>query len=372
MQAKAVAQALQVSCCTTAATTAADSRAQQQWPKLNPIFVQISATGDHNTTTAKHRIQNAPLAIRNVDFTGALDEALYKGEIDVAVHSLKDILPDHRWRHCESFQIIYPLPREDPCDVLIGPYQTIDEMPSGTKIGTSSIRRQAQLLSICRGGSSNNNKDIQVVNVRGNVEARLEALRMGTVDALVLAKAGMNRLNLVDQEHCFDISPNQMLPGLGQGIIAAVVCRTNGSNVKSITWEENLDASIAASAERAFLNTVDKLALRPWAGRPPLAGLMQRVTDDKGDNSGSNKWVFQGLLAKPDGSQVLHASSEPTDVFTKEQAVNIGTSVGLNILHKAGSNFLVDPRMTKEGLACLKTDRRSAFSSTLPVERKYC
>jgi hydroxymethylbilane synthase len=255
-------------------------------PLIEPLIVPIDVDGDSKGGGVV--VQDVPLALRGVDFTGALDNALAKGEIDVAVHSLKDIPPQHRWHLGGEFTITCPLPRQDPADILLGPYQSLQEIPSGSKIGTSSIRRQAQLFAIC-----GKDMDLQVVNVRGNIDARLRALEERSVDALILARSGVNRLKLAIP--FTPISPDEMLPGLCQGIVAAVV-----SSDREYGWMvEDHDAKIAASAERAFLNSLD--ASSPWEGRPPLAGLMERS---------DGKWVFRGLLARPDGAQVLKVRKE--------------------------------------------------------------
>ena len=289
-------------------------------PSIEPLIVPIDVDGDISKGELPI-VQDVPLALRGVDFTGALDTALAKGDIDVAVHSLKDIPPQHRWHHGDGFTITCPLPREDPADILLGPYQSLQEIKSGSNIGTSSIRRQAQLFAICGG------KDIQVVNVRGNIDARLRALEERSVDALILARSGVNRLKL-DIPYT-RISPDEMLPGLCQGIVAAVVSST-GSNHGN--WMEDHDAKIAASAERAFLNRLD--ASSPWEGRPPLAGLMERTT-----SSSDGKWVFRGLLARPDGAQVLRVMKEVSGECTSSEAAELGEQAGLEILAQTGSHF---------------------------------
>ena len=147
---------------------------------INTELVPIDASGDKT----KSSTQNLPLAIQGVDFTGALDEALADGIVDVVVHSLKDIPPDNRWRinADESKTMIgaYLGPRENPLDVLVSKeYQSIQSLPIGATVGSASVRRQAQLLA-CR-------PDLEIVNIRGNVNARLAALDRGELDGLILA-----------------------------------------------------------------------------------------------------------------------------------------------------------------------------------------
>ena len=286
-----------------------------------PSIIEISASGD-----SRGGIQDVPLAMRSVDFTGALDDALYKGEIDLAVHSLKDVPPTHRWKHADHFEIACPLPREDPCDVLVGPHQSIRDIPKGSKIGTSSIRRQAELRSLL--------PEVEVVNIRGNLEARCQALQDGTVDALILAKAGLKRLQQSKSDfssiNYTTIPTSDMLPGLCQGIVGVVYRKDNP--LKFQDWlKEDHDAMLAASVERALLNSLDKLS--PWKGRPPLAGLLERIDDIE------RHLVFRGLLAKPDGSTVLRISGIlPVDASTLE-ASELGHRVGLELLERAGTHF---------------------------------
>ena len=346
-------------------------------PTCQPQLVPISAAGDTRMGTS--RIQDQPLAMtKGVDFTGALDQALYDGIIDVAVHSLKDIPANHRWLlpvpsgestrtttttttttsatasqkdECAThFGMTFPLPREDPADVLLGPYASLHDLPYGCVVGTSSIRRQAQLRSICHG------QDIQLVNLRGNIDARIQALQDGTVQALILAQAGWNRLKRgtkgndeEEEEEDFGrmhlgihkLSTIEMVPGLGQGIVTAVVRNQDVESSTNYPWPQHMPSWIAASAERAFLNTVDPLS--PWQGRPPLAGIMepQLLPNEDGVTATAvGGWIFRGLLARPDGSRVLHASrSIQSSVCSPQEAEALGIQVGMDLLDQAGLHF---------------------------------
>lgn len=203
--------------------------------------VAVLTQGDH--VGPKADIQSVPLAVISSDFTSTLDNALLAREIDAAVHSLKDIPPTTRWRtKCDCMlEIVCYLPRQDPRDVLVvgsPAFASIDELPQHAKVGTSSARRHAQLLA--------KRPDLELVNLRGNVETRLEALSDGRVDALILAQAGLNRLlqnerdndkdnhinsnskkktKLLLEQHAWHTIPSaDMLPAPCQGIVA-VVCR---------------------------------------------------------------------------------------------------------------------------------------------------
>lgn len=300
-----------------------------------PTIVEISPSGD-----SKGGVQDLPLAMRSVDFTGALDEALQAGEIDLAVHSLKDISPPNRWKYHQDFVIACPFPREDPADVILGPYESIHSIPSGSKIGTSSIRRQAELRSIL------GDDTVEVVNIRGNLDSRCKSLRDGEVDVLILAKAGLNRLenNNIGEESYITptrIPTNTMLPGVCQGIVAAVYNPNNEWNFQEWLPVDH-DAAVAASAERSFLDNLD--ASSPWAGRPPCAGLMERSIsrrniDKDNDKQEEHPWTFRGLLARPDGSRVLKTSAVVPGDCSKSFAAALGTKMGLELLSEAGPRF---------------------------------
>ena len=174
------------------------------------------------------------------------------------------------------------------------------------------MRRQAQLLA--------RRPDVRVVNIRGNVEARLAALDAGEVDALILAKAGLDRL----AESRADIHPiplDDMLPGAAQGIIA-VVCRAD--DAATLRRIDDVDSRHCVTAERALLNVVDESLQRHWPGRPPVAAYCR----------GS---VLRGKLATPDGSAVVEVSEALRD---GESFEDLGRRVGRALVEQGGSAFL--------------------------------
>ena len=177
------------------------------------------------------------------------------------------------------------------------------------------MRRQAQLLA--------RRPDVQVVNIRGNVEARLAALDAGEVDALILAKAGLDRL-AESREDIHPIPLDDMLPGAAQGIIACV-CRADDAATTAIL--DNIDdreARHCVTAERALLDVVDESLQRHWPGRPPVAAYC----------CGS---VLRGKLATPDGSAVVETSDALRD---GESFEDLGRRVGRALVEKGGSEFL--------------------------------
>ena len=164
-------------------------------------------------TTSEHHPET-PLAVidqRDV-FTRQLDEALLSGEIDLAVHSLKDVPTEPP----EWVVLAAVTRRRDPSDVLVSDGRhTLEDLPQGAVVATSSQRRRAQLLY--------HRPDLEVVGIRGNVDTRVRKMREGAADAVVLARAGLERLGL-DAPHTV-IPPDVMLPAVGQGALAVAVRR---------------------------------------------------------------------------------------------------------------------------------------------------
>jgi hydroxymethylbilane synthase len=193
--------------------------------------------------TSGDRVLSVPLARAGGKglFTRELDDALLAGAIDLAVHSLKDVptaCPD-------GLVVTVVLPREDPRDVLVAARgATLETLPPGSRVGTSSLRRRAQLLA--------RRPDLRVLDARGNVATRLAKLDRGEFDALVLARAGLVRLGLADRiAHV--IAPGEMVPAVGQGALA-VESRAADARVNLLlTLLDHRPTRLATLAERAFL-----------------------------------------------------------------------------------------------------------------------
>ena len=234
-------------------------------------------------TTSEHH-PNVPLSVidqRDV-FTRQLDEALLAGEIDLAVHSLKDIPTEVP----EGISITAVPGRHDPSDVLISDKgYGIEDLPEGAMVATSSLRRQAQLL--------HHRYDLQMVEIRGNIDTRIRKMREGQADALILARAGLKRLGL-EAPHTI-IPWNMMLPAVGQGALA-ITTSNNHHMRQDIRLALNHEPTeIATLAERAMLRTLE------GGCRVPVGG-QATVEDDK---------VFlKGLVASPDGALMYKAEVE--------------------------------------------------------------
>jgi len=242
-------------------------------------------------------------------FTKELGVALLGDEVDICVHSMKDVptwLPEKTVLPCM-------LEREDTRDVFISPdYKSLEDLPDGSVIGSASLRRQSQILA--------KNPTLKCVNFRGNVQTRLRKLDEGVVDATLLAYAGLKRMDMAD-EATQVLDMDEMLPAIAQGAIG-IQCRDDDArSLKYIAALNHEPTFTAVSCERAFLAALDGNCKTPIAGQAHF-----------GDDG---KLHFSGLVAKPDGSQVytIEDSGAPAD------AVKLGTDCGEKIKADAGIEF---------------------------------
>ena len=220
------------------------SRAQTLW--ASGVLADAGAGRiDHQwyTTTGDINLQGRLNDIGGKGlFTKELDEALLRHDIDGAVHSMKDLptrLPD-------GLEIAAILPREDPRDAWIHPHGlTLDQMPQGTRIGTASLRRTAQLLHA--------RPDLHIAILRGNIDTRLRKLHEGAFDAIVLATAGLHRLGLADHiTACLD--PVPFTPAPAQGAVCIVSRTGDGAR---FAGAHHTATALCVTAERAALTALD-------------------------------------------------------------------------------------------------------------------
>lgn len=304
------------------AQTVADAL-QEAHPTLSTEFNVLNSSSEHKATVDR-ATQDMPLALTpNVDFTGLIDNAIINGEADIGVHSLKGIPPDHKW--CtELLTIACYLPRACPLDVLIGG-NSIETLPRGARVGSASTRRQSQLLSI--------RPDLKLVNLRGNVQTRLQHLEDGIVDALVMARAGLYRLGIHSDSAMTVLGAKEIMPGPGQGIVG-VVCRNNDLDTVQLLQSLNDEnARIAAIAERQVLNTVDANLVKPFPGRPPLAAFMEMRQDET--------WVLRARLLRPDGMEVLQVERNVSrQCICDDEARALGQDAANELVQRAGKHFM--------------------------------
>ena len=214
-------------------------------------------------------------------FTKELDEALLSGRIRGAIHSLKDVptlLPP-------GIEYGAFLPREDPRDAFISKTgKTFYELPAGSRIGTSSPRREAQI----RG----NRSDLKVVPLRGNVDTRLKKLAEGEVEAIVIAAAGLKRLGR-EREATEWLSPEIMLPAPAQGVLCVTLRRDDHDFINALRILDHAPTRICAGAERSFLRTLQGGCRIPVGALASIDG---------------ETLVLAGVIANPNGEQVMRDS----------------------------------------------------------------
>ena len=243
--------------------------------------------------TTRGDVDRAPLSLIGGTgvFTSALRSALLEHRIDVAVHSLKDLPTAAAAGLC-----LAAVPtREDPRDVLVARDGcTLGELAVGSRVGTGSPRRAAQLRALGLG--------LEIVDLRGNVDSRLRQVRDGRLDAVVLARAGLARLEVL-HEVSETIDPLQMLPAPGQGALG-VECRDGDSLVDDLRQVlDDHTTRMAVTAERAFLGAVE-------AGcSSPLGALAERVSvDPDGDEDTDELWL-RGVVVEPFGFPAIRLST---------------------------------------------------------------
>lgn len=252
-------------------------------------------------------------------FVKEIERALLDGEVDLGVHSAKDLptdLPD-------DLEIAGVLERVDPRDAYIGSVSSLGDVPEGSRIGTSSLRRRAQILA--------RRPDLDVVEIRGNVDTRLEKLRDGEFDGLILAAAGLHRLDRA-AEISFALEYDEMLPAPGQGVIAI---EAMGSKIRPITIAESIaDRGVLGtlSAERALASALGASCNTPLGATATLEhGGRMRLRAFCGLPDGSD-WLRDELEAdasEPEGlGSALAERMKPAgaaDILARAEQMAVGT-----------------------------------------------
>jgi hydroxymethylbilane synthase len=259
-------------------------------------------------------VQDRPLADAGGKglFTKEIEEALLAGNIDLAVHSSKDlptVLPP-------GLTLAGFLPREDARDAFISrKAKTLGELAPGAVVGTASPRRQALVKRL--------RPDITVVTLRGNVETRLRKLDAGEIDATLLAVAGLKRLGLLAAATAI-LDPEAFLPAVGQGAIG-IETRADDARARAlVAMIDDAETATAVAAERAFLGVLDGSCRTPIGGHATVGGGNVR---------------FRGIIVKPDGSAAFEVLREGRS----EAATEIGADAGHELRDRASADFFVRP-----------------------------
>jgi hydroxymethylbilane synthase len=258
-------------------------------------------------TTTGDVVQDRPLAAIGGKglFVKEIEEALLDGRADIAIHSLKDVPP----QLLPSLSIECIPEREDPRDVLVTRSgATLAELASGSRVGTGSLRRRVQLLAY--------RSDLEVVAIRGNVDTRLRKCESGEVDAVVLARAGLNRLSL-SARATENIAPEVMLPAVGQGALG-IEQRADDHEVSALLAPlSHSDTKILVTAERGVM-----LAINGNCTTSVAAFGVRRGQD----------MHLRAFLAEPDGSRPRRVQTTVAFPTTPEAAAAIGQQLGAELI----------------------------------------
>jgi hydroxymethylbilane synthase len=242
-------------------------------------------------------------------FVKEIEEALLRKDVDLAVHSMKDVpseLPE------ELHLGIIPL-RENPHDAFISTqYATVAELPQGATVGTSSLRRRSQLAAL--------RPDLDIVDLRGNLDTRLRKLDEGQFQAIILAAAGLNRLGMSARATGY-FTVKEMLPAVGQGALGIELRKDDAELLAGLSFLNDAKTTVAVTAERGFL-------FRLEGGCQVPIGAFAEVHDDQVQ--------LTGLVASVDGKEVLKESI----TGPKEKAQELGTQLANKILEMGGKEIL--------------------------------
>ncbi len=239
-------------------------------------------------------------------FTREIEAALLEGLIDIAVHSMKD-MPTLQ---PEGLALDTYLPREDPRDALIGA-DAFSDLAPGTVVGTSSLRRRAQLMA--------RRPDLRVVEFRGNVQTRMRKLRDGVAHATFLAMAGLRRLGM-EAVAGAPIDPSAMLPAVAQGAIGVERRAEDGRMAAMLEAIHDGPTGLRVEAERAYLAALDGSCETPIAGLAELEGASLRL---------------RGEILRPDGSDLY----EGEESGAAEDGAEMGRALAVRLLEKAPEGF---------------------------------
>lgn len=272
-------------------------------PELDVTVKTVRTRGDRERDAALASFGGAGVFVRS------LEEALLAGEIDLAVHSMKD-LPT-----AEPARLVIAAvpPREDPHDALISSVATaVDDLPREARVGTGSPRRRAQLLR--------RRPDLAVIGLRGNLDTRLRRLNEGRYDAIVLAAAGLNRLGLADRIGAL-LPYDVMLPAAGQGALAVQVRNDDDALRAVVAGIDDADTRAAVTAERAFLRALA-------GGCHVPAGAHAAVAD--------GRLRVMACILSPDGADAVRGTRDGPP----QDAEAVGAALAAALLDQGGRALL--------------------------------
>lgn len=263
----------------------------------------IKTTGDKIAEVALSKVGTKGM------FTKEIEEALAARQVDLAVHSLKDVPTELQ----PEFELAAVMKREDPRDAFISVhYRGLEELARGARVGTSSLRRQCQLKAL--------RPDLQVISLRGNVDTRLRKLESGEYDAIILAAAGVHRLGL--DQHVRERTPaEQMCPAAGQGALGIEIRRHDEFLRAALAFLDDADARATTACERALLLSLG------GGCQVPIGALAEM-------NQGTLH--LTAIVGRADGSELLRERREGSD------PQKLGHETAEALLKKGADRILAD------------------------------
>ena len=276
------------------------SRLLQEQGHTTSIEV-IKTTGDKITDVALARVGTKGM------FTKEIEEAMAKSEIDLAVHSLKDLPTELS----PEFAIAAIPQREDPRDAFFSSnYSDVRELPAGARVGTSSLRRQAQLHGL--------RSDLTIIPLRGNVDTRLRKLEAGEFDAIILASAGVTRLGLAGKVRHY-LEPDEMCPAAGQGALAIEARADDHKTITVLKFLDHPPTRTAVECERAALNALG------GGCQVPIGAYAEVAADCL---------LLRAVVASPDGKKIIRERQSGSD------PQRLGSEVGQALLARGAERIL--------------------------------
>ena len=274
-------------------------------PGLKVELLKMVTQGDKILDTPLAKVGGKGLFVKE------LEQGMLRGEADIAVHSMKDVPVEFP----QGLHLAVICEREDPRDAFVSnTFAGIEDLPEGARVGTSSLRRQCQLHAW--------RPDLQIHDLRGNVNSRLQKLDDGQYDAIILASAGLKRLGFQDRIRAC-LEPEISLPAIGQGAVG-IECRADDARINALIAPLNdTPTRIRVLAERAMNHRLEGGCQVPIGGYAELMGDRLRI---------------RGLVGRPDGSEVVRGELEgPAD-----QAEQLGTALADDLLSRGAGDILKD------------------------------
>jgi hydroxymethylbilane synthase len=309
-------------------------------PDLKVHLVKIKTTGDMILDVPLAQVGGKGLFVKEIE------ESILRNDVDIAVHSMKDVPTDFP----AGLHLSAICKREDPRDAFISQVQSpkskvqsFKDLPQGARIGTSSLRRSSQILNI--------RPDLQITQLRGNLDTRMRKLDEGQFDAIILAAAGIKRLGL--QDRITEILPFEVsLPAIGQGAIG-IECRADDDVINEIVGSlDHEETSIAVRAERAFLRKLEGGCQVPIAAYARIVDNPATPPLEKGGEGGFEKvrqndsslvtrhslLIMDGLVGSVDGKRLVkgHIEGKPEDYES------LGIRLAEDLLSKGAKEILAE------------------------------